>query len=80
MTAIPRERDPDLMPTIPVFLRRLHADSTRAAYAREIRRFTTWLADNAPLDAEILQRYVEWLRSRDLSPTFIAWRATVIGE
>jgi len=80
MTAIPREREPDLAPTIPVFLRRLHADSTRAAYAREITRFTAWLADNAPIDAEVLPRYVDWLRARNLSPTFIAWRATVIGE
>ncbi|MFN0149950.1 MAG: tyrosine-type recombinase/integrase [bacterium] len=80
MNAIPRERDPDLTSTIPIFLRRLHADSTRAAYAREITRFTAWLADNSPLDAEVLPRYVEWLRTRSLSPTFIAWRATVIGE
>lgn len=80
MTAIPRERDPDPTSTIPIFLRRLHAESTRAAYAREITRFTAWLTDNAPLDCEVLPRYVEWLRSRNLSPTFIAWRATVIGE
>jgi len=80
MTAIPRVRDVDLSPTIPIFLRRLHADSTRKAYEREIVRFTAWLADNHPLDAEVLPRYVEWLRARELSPTTVAWRATVVGE
>jgi len=80
MNAIPREREPDLTGTIPVFLRRLHADSTRKAYAREITRFTAWLADNPPLDAEILPRYVEWLRARSLSATTISWRAVVIMQ
>ncbi|MFN0149644.1 MAG: tyrosine-type recombinase/integrase [bacterium] len=80
MPAIPKERGPDLTGTIPVFLRRLHAPSTKLAYERELTRWFAWLADNAPIDSEILPRYVGWLRSRNLSPTFIAWRATVIGE
>ncbi len=69
----------DLTPAIPIFLRRLHADSTRAAYAREVARFLAWLEGNGPLDAEVLPRYVEVLRGRKLSPTFIAWRATVVA-
>jgi len=69
---------PDLSPAIPIFLRRLHADSTRRAYHREIERWLAWLETNAPLDDEVLPRYVEALRARKLSPTFIAWRATVI--
>jgi integrase/recombinase XerD len=80
MNAIPRDREIDLQSAIPIYLRRLHADSTRLAYQREITRFFAWLADNAPVDAEVLPRYVEWLRARSLSPTSIAWRATVIGE
>jgi len=80
MTAIPREREVDLSPTIPIFLRRLHADSTRKAYEREITRFIVWLADNPPLDAEILPRYIEWLRSRNLSATTISWRAVVVMQ
>jgi integrase/recombinase XerD len=58
----------------------LHAESTRLAYAREITRFLAWLANNAPIDCEVLPRYVQWLRARELSPTSVAWRATVIGE
>jgi site-specific recombinase XerD len=80
MTAIPRHRDPDLQSAIPIYLRRLHADSTRLAYQREMARFLAWLADNAPVDAEVLPRYVEWLRARELSPTSIAWRASVIAS
>jgi site-specific recombinase XerD len=71
---------PDLAPAIPIFLRRLHADSTRRAYAREISRFLAWLAENAPLDAEVLPRYVESLRARSLSSTFIAWCAVVVAS
>ena len=80
MTAIPRDREIDLQSAIPIYLRRLHADSTRLAYQREITRFLAWLEGNAPIDAEVLPRYVEHLRARSLSPTSIAWRATVIGE
>jgi integrase/recombinase XerC len=80
MTAIPRHREPDFTAAIPVYLRRLHAESTRLAYAGELRRFTARLETNGPIDAEILPRYVEWLRARSLSPTSIAWRATVVGE
>ncbi len=69
---------PDLTPAIPVFIRRLHADSTCKTYRREVERFLAWLESNAPLDDEILPRYVEHLRARKLSATFIAWRATVI--
>jgi hypothetical protein len=53
---------PGLTPAIQIFLRRLHADSTREAYAREISRFLGWLESNAPLDAETLPRYVEHFR------------------
>jgi integrase/recombinase XerC len=80
MNANSRHRAPDLQTTVPIYLRRLHAQSTKDSYARELRRFTMWLADNAPLDAEVLPRYVEWLRARNLSPTSVAWRATVVGE
>ncbi|MFN0149609.1 MAG: tyrosine-type recombinase/integrase [bacterium] len=80
MNAIPRVSPPDLLPAVPVFIRRLHAPSTKQAYERELARWFAWLADNAPLDNEILPRYVEWLRARNLSATTISWRAVVVMQ
>jgi len=80
MNAIPREREPDLSSAVPIFIRRLHAPSTKLAYERELRRFLAWLADGPPIDQETLPKYVEALRARELSATTVAWRATVVAS
>jgi site-specific recombinase XerD len=81
MNAIPRsDPSPELSPALSVFLRRLHASSTKLAYERELRRFCAWLVDGPPIDQETLPKYVEALRARDLSATTVAWRASVIAS
>ncbi len=69
---------PDVAPlieTLPRFLRRCDAESTRLAYERELRRFLAWLP-GAPT-AEVLFDYRDFLRMRGLGPTTVQWRTTV---
>jgi integrase len=61
---------------LPRFVRRCDAESTRLAYERELRRFLVWLA-TAPT-AGVLFDYRDHLRQRQLGPTTIAWRTTVV--
>jgi integrase len=64
-----------LIETLPRFLRRCDAESTRQAYERELKRFLLWLPQ-APT-AEVLFDYRDHLRARKLGPTTIQWRTTV---
>ena len=64
-----------LQETLPRFLRRCDAESTRLAYERELRRFLTWLQDEP--GSEVLYDYRDYLREKGLGPTTIQWRATV---
>lgn len=58
------------------FLRRCDASSTRLAYKRELRRFLEWLPDS--IDDELLFDYRDHLRARNLGPTTVRWRTTVV--
>ena len=64
----------DLHQAIPLFLLRCDAESTRAAYDRELTRFLAWLDEPA---IGCCERYVAHMRERGLSPTTIRWRSTV---
>ena len=61
---------------LPRFLRRCDASSTRLAYKRELWRFLDWLPGN--VGDELLFDYRDHLRARDLGPTTIRWRTTVV--
>ena len=65
-----------LQVALPRFLRRCDASSTRLAYKRELRRFLDWLPD--PVDDELLYDYRDYLRVRNLGPTTVRWRTTVV--
>ena len=65
-----------LQHALPRFLRRCDASSTRLAYKRELRRFLDWLPESA--DDELLFDYRDHLRARDLDPTTVRWRTTVV--
>lgn len=65
-----------LTTALPRFLRRCDAESTRAAYERELLRFISWAEDAA--GPEILFDYRDHLRERGLSPTSVRWRTTVV--
>ena len=61
---------------LPRFLRRCDAVSTRKAYKRELKRFLAWLP-TVPTD-ETLFDYRDHLRKKNLGPTTIRWRTTVV--
>ena len=61
---------------LPRFLRRCDAKSTRVAYLREITRFLDWLP--AEVTDEILFDYRDQLRGKNLGPTTVRWRTTVV--
>ena len=65
-----------LQHALPRFLRRCDASSTRLAYKRELRRFLEWLTES--VDDELLFDYRDHLRARDLGPTTVRWRTTVV--
>jgi len=65
-----------LQHALPRFLRRCDASSTRLAYKRELRRFLEWLPES--VDDELLYDYRDHLRSRNLGPTTVRWRTTVV--
>jgi integrase/recombinase XerD len=61
---------------LPRFLRRCDATSTRLAYKRELVRFLTWLPSEST--EELLFDYRDHLRARELGPTTVRWRTTVV--
>ena len=65
-----------LQHALPRFLRRCDASSTRLAYKRELSRFLEWLPELA--DDELLFDYRDYLRARNLGPTTVRWRTTVV--
>jgi integrase/recombinase XerD len=65
-----------LQTALPRFLRRCDAESTRAAYERELRRFLAWL--DGRMGQEVLFDYRDALRARGLGPTTVRWRTTVV--
>ncbi len=62
--------------SLPRFLRRCDAPSTRVAYKRELLRFLDWLP-NEPTD-ETLFDYRDHLRKKNLGATTVRWRSTVV--
>ena len=69
----PRET---LTHALPRFLRRCDAVSTRTAYKRELHRFLDWLP--TVTTGETLFDYRDHLRGKNLGPTTIRWRTTVV--